>query len=149
MNLENPQALAEAYREMNPRLGADVLVMPMVRDGVELGFGMVNDPQFGPQVMVCAGGIYIELLDDRKFVTAPFGEEEALRHIQSLAIHRILEGSRGNSPCRVDLAARALSRFSKLAWVLRDEVAEIDLNPVVVTPSDCRIVDALVVPLQA
>ena len=148
LNLENSRALSGAYREMTRRLGPEVLVMPMVRAGVELGFGVVNDPQFGPQVMVCAGGIYIELLDDRKFATAPFDEDEALHHIRSLAIHKILEGSRGNPPCRVDLAARALSRLSQVAWVLGEEVAEMDLNPVVVTADDCRVVDALVVPAK-
>jgi hypothetical protein len=106
---------------------------------------MVNDDQFGPMVMVCAGGIYIELLDDRRFIPAPCSVDEALKNIESLAINKILSGARGKPACRIDLAARALSQFSLVANVLRDSISEMDLNPVIVTPDDCVIVDALVV----
>ncbi len=147
LGLDDEKQLGEAYTDLSSRLGPRVVVAPMVTGGVELGFGMVNDEQFGPMVMVCAGGIYIELLDDRRFIPAPCSPDEAMHHIQSLAIYRILKGARGKPACRADLAAQALSRFSQVAYALRDCVSEIDLNPVIVTADDCIIVDALVIPV--
>ena len=149
LDLENEAQLKHAYLDLSSRLGPRVLVAPMVTGGVELGFGMVNDDQFGPMVMVCAGGIYIELLDDRRFIPAPCSVDEALKNIESLAINKILSGARGKPACRIDLAARALSQFSLVANVLRDSISEMDLNPVIVTPDDCVIVDALVVGVPA
>ncbi|MCY3770103.1 MAG: acetate--CoA ligase family protein [Gammaproteobacteria bacterium] len=143
--LEDADSVESAYRDLSARLGTDVLVAPMITGGVELAFGMIHDDQFGPMVMVCAGGVYIELLHDRTFIPAPCSQAEALHHIRSLEIHRILQGARGKPACRVDLAARALSDFSRVADRMRDEVLEMDLNPVIVSPEGCTIVDALVV----
>ncbi len=145
LNLKTHVQLEECYQEMAGRLGPRAVIAPMISHGVELGFGMVCDDQFGPIVMVCAGGIYIELLDDRRFIPAPCSVEEALFNIESLAIFTILQGARGRAPCRVDLAAKALSDFSRAASSLGDSVCEIDLNPVVVTSDTCVIVDALIV----
>ncbi len=145
VNLRNADELGAAYEQMSKKLGSRCVLAPMVGDGVELSFGMVNDEQFGPIVMVCAGGIYIELLDDRRFIPGPCSEAEALHHIQSLKIYKILAGARGRPPCRVDLVARALSDFSQLAYVMVDVISEMDMNPVIVTPDGCTIVDALVV----
>lgn len=145
LSLIDANAVAEAYQDIANRLGARVSVASMLAAGVELAFGMINDPQFGVIVMVCAGGIYIELLEDRRFIPAPCTAEEALHAIQSLNIFTILNGVRGKPPCRVELAAQLLSEFSKVAFSLRDVISEIDLNPVIVSTEDCRIVDALII----
>ena len=58
---------------MAGRLGPRVLIQPMAGKGVELAFGCVADPDFGPVVMVSAGGTLVELLADRRFALAPFG----------------------------------------------------------------------------
>lgn len=145
LSLMDSAAVAHAYHDIASRLGARVMVATMIETGVELAFGMINDPQFGVVVMVCAGGIYIELLEDRRFIPAPCGVEEAMYNIQSLNIFKILQGTRGRPPCRVDLAAQLLCDFSKLAFELRDVISEIDLNPVIVSPTSCTIVDALVI----
>ncbi len=145
LSLMNADAVGHAYHDIANRLGARVMVATMIESGVELAFGMINDPQFGAIVMVCAGGIYIELLKDRRFIPAPCGVEEALYSIQSLNIFKILKGVRGKPPCRVDLAAQMLSEFSKVAFELRDVISEIDLNPVIVSSEACTIVDALVI----
>jgi acyl-CoA synthetase (NDP forming) len=145
LSIGDAATVREAYIDLSTRLGPDVIVAPMIEQGVELAFGMVNDAQFGPVIMVCAGGIYIELLEDRRFIPAPCSVEEAMQNIQKLKISKILNGVRGRPPCRVDLAARALSDFSRVAYELQDFVSEIDLNPVIVGPDACTIVDALVV----
>ena len=145
INLTDQGLLSQAYAKIQTKLGPRCIVAPMINEGVELGFGMINDPQFGPMVMVCAGGIYIELLEDRKFIPAPCSAQEARHHIESLAINKILKGARGKPPCAVDLAAQALSDFSHIAYQLREMISEIDLNPVIVGPDRCVILDALVI----
>ena len=91
VNLKTLEQLEKCYQEMTGRLGSSAVIAPMISDGVELGFGMVNDDQFGPMVMVSAGGVYIELLDDRRFIPAPCSVEEALYNIESLAVRQVLQ----------------------------------------------------------
>ena len=148
-DIRTRDGLLDAYGELSACLGDEVLVASMLGDGVELAFGMVNDRQFGPVVMVSAGGIHVELLDDRRFIKAPCSVEEASHHIRSLRICRLLEGYRGRVPCRTDLAATALSRFSEVAVALQDCVLEMDANPVIVTPHDCRIADAMAIGMDS
>ena len=62
LGLENSDALARSYAELSRRLGPRVLVQAMAEPGVEIALGAVDDPQFGPFVMVAAGGSMIELI---------------------------------------------------------------------------------------
>lgn len=136
--------LAEAYGDIAGRLGPRVTVAAMAPRGVELAFGMVRDAQFGPIVMVGAGGTLIESLDDRCFGLPPFGEVTARRLLGRLKLARLLDGVRGAAPADMDALASALSRFSVLAAALGDVVAEIDVNPVIAGPDGAIAVDALI-----
>jgi acyl-CoA synthetase (NDP forming) len=137
---------AAAYADLKSRLGARAIVMPMAGKGVELSFGMTRDPQFGPIVMVGAGGVLIELLQDRRFALPPFGPEEAIRHLNALALRPLLDGRRGAPPADIAALAQALSRFSVLAADLGDWIAEMDVNPLVAGPEGCVALDALIIP---
>jgi acyl-CoA synthetase (NDP forming) len=145
LNLADSAEVKQAYLSLGKRLGPRVTVEPMVADGIELAFGMVTDPQFGPLVMVGCGGIYIEILRDRCFSLAPFDCQEAQRMLDSLKIRPLLDGARGRPACDLDVLARTLSRFSELAAALADVVAEIDINPLIVGAHNCIAVDALVI----
>jgi acetate---CoA ligase (ADP-forming) len=67
LGLDGPDRLAAAYADLAARLGPRVLVAAMTGPGVELALGVVADPQFGPLVMVAAGGLLVEVLRDRRF----------------------------------------------------------------------------------
>lgn len=146
IGLADAEALEAAYTEMASRLGPAALVMEMVPAGVEIGLGAVIDPSFGPVIMVAAGGILIELLADRAVALAPFGADEADRLLSELRVDRLLRGVRGKPP--VDRAAlcEMIARFSVLAHDLRDVVVEIDVNPVIASPTGSWAVDCLVIP---
>jgi hypothetical protein len=120
--------------------------MPMAGKGVELSFGMTSDPQFGPIVMLGAGGVLIEMLKDRRFALPPFGAGEAMRHLNALALRPLLDGKRGAAPADLEKLSQALSRFSILAADLRDLIAEVDVNPLIAGPHGCVALDALIVP---
>jgi acetate---CoA ligase (ADP-forming) len=145
LNLADSDDVEQAYQDLKTRLGARVTVEPMINEGIELAFGMVNDPQFGPMVMVGSGGIYIEILKDRCFSLAPFDQAEAKRMINSLKSRPLLDAVRGRSAANVELLAQTLAKFSYLAAALADVIAEIDVNPLIVDASGCVAVDALVI----
>ncbi|HEX5974355.1 MAG TPA: acetate--CoA ligase family protein, partial [Rubrobacteraceae bacterium] len=137
-------ALALAYREMSSRLGPAVTVQEMVDPGVEMALGVVHDPQFGPLVMVAAGGVLIETLGDRRLALPPLDEARASKLIDRLDIRPLLDGVRGAPPADVISLARALSRLSLLARDLGDLIGALDVNPVIVGSRGCVAVDALV-----
>ena len=146
LGIGDEDALVAAYREMSSRLGPAVTVQEMVEPGVEMALGVVHDPQFGPLVMVAAGGVLIEMLDDRRLALPPLDEVRASRLIDRLAARPLLDGVRGAPPADVTALARALARLSSLAVDLGDLIGAIDVNPIVVGPHGCAAVDALVEP---
>jgi len=144
LNLQNRAALTEAYQDISSRLGPRVLVGSMVQGNIELAIGLLNDEQFGPVVMVAAGGVFIELLRDRCMRLAPFGVATAREMIDSLVCRPLLDGFRGSPTCNVNHLALTLSRVSRLAADLGDVITEMDVNPLKVGPHGCIAVDALV-----
>ncbi len=120
--------------------GCAVLVQPMV-DGAELALGVIRDRAMGPLVMVAAGGIATDVWADHAFLLPPFDHGEALRALRSLRIWPLLDGFRGSAPGATEDVARLVAQLGHLA-VDVPEVAELDLNPVMVGPGGCFVVDA-------
>jgi acyl-CoA synthetase (NDP forming) len=146
LGIRDRDALAAAYREMSSRLGPGVVVQELVGPGVEMALGIVHDPQFGPLVMVAAGGILIETLADRRLALPPLNEAHASRLIDRLAASPLLNGVRGEQSADRHSLARALSRLSVLAHDLGDLIDALDVNPLIVGEKGCVAVDALVEP---
>lgn len=138
--------LTTAYLDLTGRLGPGVTVSEQVIAGVEIGLGMVTDPQFGPVVLVSAGGTLIELLRDRVALIPPIDGYRARRAISRLAISQVLEGVRGTGPADVDSLVDTMVRFSELAADSIGVFASIDLNPVIVSEDGAVAVDVLMVP---
>ena len=149
LNLADAASLRAAYDDMSGRLGARVLLAPMAAKGFELSFGAKLDPQFGPVVMVGAGGILIEFMSDRACALAPFDDDEAKRLIDSLALRPLLDGKRGAPPSDIAALAAALARFSVMVGDLGELIQEIDINPILAGPKGCAALDALIVPAKA
>ncbi len=122
-----------------------VLVCEMVGGGVEMVVGVSQDPLFGPVVMAGLGGIFVEVLEDVTFRVPPFDRDEARRMLAELAGFKLLEGVRGAPPVDVDALVDVIMKVSRLALDLSDEIAELDINPLVVRPRGAVALDALVV----
>ena len=136
----------ESARKHAPEARIDgVLVSEMVRGGFELIAGVVNDVVFGPVVVVGAGGIYTELLRDSACRLAPFDEDTAREMLDELQCRRMLDGARGGAPLDVRAAAKALAALSQFAWENREQVREIDVNPLFALPTGVVAADALIV----
>ena len=159
LDLHDDAAVLEAYERIvanakkhAPHARLDgVLVAPMIRGGVELIAGVSRDPVFGPVVMVGFGGIYAEVLKDVAVQVAPVSEDEAVRMIRSLKMFPLLDGARGRAKADVAAAARTVARLSEFACRHARDVAEIDMNPILVKPEGegVLVLDALMVPTAA
>jgi acetate---CoA ligase (ADP-forming) len=124
-----------------------VLVGPMARKGVEIIIGTLEDATFGPMVMVGLGGITTELFRDVVYRPAPVSAAEATAMLDELKAAPLLHGFRGAPKADVAALAELIAQLSLLAARLREGVAEIEVNPVLVHPEGrgVTIVDALVV----
>jgi len=146
LGLTDADALRAAYEDVASRLGPHVVVAPMTPPGVELALGVVRDPQFGPLVLVAAGGVLVEVLHDRRLALPPLDEPRARALVDRLRVRPLLDGVRGGAPADVDALAHAVSRLSVLAADLGDLLEALDVNPIIVTPDGCTAVDVLVIP---
>ena len=109
-----------------------VLMQQMISDATELIVGINNDALFGPAVMVGFGGIFAEVLRDVNFRLTPITRSEASEMVHDLLAFPILNGARGRPLADVDAVVDTLLRLSALAIDLKDEIAELDVNPLFV-----------------
>ena len=78
LSLADDAAVSTAWRDLAKRIGPRVLVAPMIAtQGVEMLLGMVHDDQFGPVVLLGAGGVHVEALADVVYAVPPFDAAEA------------------------------------------------------------------------
>lgn len=117
------------------------LVQPMVPEGVEMLVGVVQDQHFGPVLACGAGGTATELLKDVAVRITPITKGEADRMVRSLKTFPQLDGYRGAPRADVAALEDVLLRVSALVEA-HPEVAEMDLNPLVVHPAGAVVVDA-------
>ena len=124
-----------------------VLLGPMAKKGVEIIVGTMTDKTFGPMLMVGFGGITTELFRDVVYRPAPVSVEEASAMLASLKAAPLLSGFRGAAKTDVLALSQLIADVSILAVRYAGEIAEIELNPVLVHPEGqgVTIVDALVV----
>jgi acyl-CoA synthetase (NDP forming) len=134
---------SQEIREAAHRIGAPFLVQPMVRNGVELLVGAVQDPVFGPLIALGPGGTLAELIGDAAFRLTPLTDFDAEELAQTGKAGILLSGFRGAAPSDLEAVEDMLLRISQLAEDL-PEVAELDLNPVIALPDGCVVVDARV-----
>jgi acyl-CoA synthetase (NDP forming) len=144
LGIDDSPSLEDAYSDLERALGPEVTVAPMASPGVEIALGIVRDPQFGPLVLVGAGGVLVEVLKDRCLAKPPLDEERARSMVDRLDVRPLLEGIRGQPPADVDALIRAIVGLSWLAHDLGGHLEALDANPVICGPDGCVAVDALV-----
>ncbi|WKX72085.1 acetate--CoA ligase family protein [Streptomyces sp. XD-27] len=111
-----------------------VLVCQMVERGVEMVVGVSHDSLFGPTVTVGLGGVLVEVLNDVAVRVPPFGEDQARAMLGELRGHALLGGVRGAPPADVDALVEVVLRIQRMALELGDDLAELDVNPLMVLP---------------
>ena len=147
LGLADDAAVHAAATDMHERLapeGYSVETLVDTSGGVELIIGCLRDPRFGPVVLVGVGGVYAELLHDVHLALAPAGADELEALILSLRGAGVLTGARGRTPVDVRAAAEAAAALSRVA-AAHPEIAEIEVNPLLVRPTGAIGLDARIV----
>ena len=108
------------------------LVTEMWKADTELILGIQHDPDFGPMVMVGAGGVLVELLKDVQLAPAPLSHAAARAMLDALKSRALLTGFRGRPPANLDVIADALVRLGALAVASKGQLLELDINPLFV-----------------
>ena len=142
------RAVIDAARRHAPQAALNgVLVQAMAPKGVEMMLGVVGDPVFGPVVAAGLGGIYVEVLKDVAYRAAPVTLLQAEQMVNELRSARLLEGVRDMAPRDKEALIDLIVRLSWFAHDFREDIAELDLNPVIVLErgAGVRVVDALIV----
>ncbi len=142
LGIQDAAGLRAAWDRMHVRLAATAPtariegfeVEAQIVGGKEVLIGVQRDPSFGPIVVFGMGGIYVEVLRDVTFRLAPLRALSARHMIESVKAYPLLTGVRGERPSDVDALTEAIERISQLA-VEVPEVAELDLNPMIVRAS--------------
>jgi len=155
LNIQDADAAREAFdrimanaKSHAPDANVDgVFVQKMLSPGMEVIIGVNSDPQFGPAVLVGLGGIFVEIFRDTSLRPAPFGKDEAKRMLEELKAFPLFNGYRGQAELDVEALAEAIANVARLASERRNEIVELDVNPVFVYEKGNGIcaADALVV----
>ncbi|MBU6257469.1 MAG: acetate--CoA ligase family protein [Burkholderiales bacterium] len=143
-------AIAQIARQ--PRVRAarvdGYLVEAMCAPGVELVIGATRDRQFGPMIMVGLGGIFVEILHDVCFRLCPITRGDAAGMLDDLRGAPLLDGVRGRKAADRQAIVELLLKIggeNGLLMQLGDEIAELDLNPVIVHERGAVVADARVI----
>jgi len=153
LNLQDEAGVRSAYRAIRAsvaeKVGAEhfagVTVQPMVKlEGYELILGSSVDPQFGPVILFGSGGQLVEVYSDRALALPPLNTTLAQRMMEQTKIFTALKGVRGRQPVNMAALEQVLVRFSQLV-AEQPWIAEVDINPLLVSPEQLLALDARIV----
>jgi acyl-CoA synthetase (NDP forming) len=151
LGLPDGAAVAAAIASMaaKPRIASahveGWLIEEMIPAGREVVIGGFKDPQFGPMIMAGLGGVLVEVLEDVAFRICPLTRAEAADMLTSLKGARLLDSVRGQRPVDKNALIDVIVRIggeNGLLMSLADEIAEADLNPVIVNENGVVAADA-------
>ena len=146
LNVGKEEEVREACRAVMEAAGQEIplLVSKMIKGDRELVAGMIRHSSFGAFVLFGLGGILAEALKDRTFRLAPLNSTEAKEMLQDIRARELLDSYRGMPAIDQEELAFLLQAVGNLS-LLHPEIAEIDLNPVMISGSKPVVVDALVI----
>ncbi|MCD6569137.1 MAG: acetate--CoA ligase family protein [Deltaproteobacteria bacterium] len=147
VGIKDEAELEKAYNAIEQRGNGKldgILVQEIIKGERELVAGLIRDPQFGPCVMFGLGGIFTEVLKDVSFRVAPLEEIDAYEMMDEIKAKKILSEFRGKPAVNRQVLANILMNIGRIGLEI-DEVAEIDINPLIIKDDTPVAVDALIV----
>ncbi|MFH2105852.1 MAG: acetate--CoA ligase family protein [Candidatus Micrarchaeota archaeon] len=143
VGIRNKETLKLAYGEIVESTRKykinGILVQKMARKGIELIIGGKKDPQFGHMIVLGLGGIYVEIFRDVTARICPINKKDVEEMLLELKSHPILVGVRGKKPINMPSLTTLLIKTSQ--FMQKENIKEIDLNPVVFDSKGCDIID--------
>lgn len=154
LNIKDKEGVATAWNTIRNNLeklgkldgfqGVTVQRQLNLSDGYELIFGSNLDSQVGPVIVFGTGGTLVEVYKDSNMALPPLNTASAHHCMEKTKIYKALKGVRGKKPCDLDLLDQVFVRFSELI-VDQPWIKELDINPMLATPTDIIALDARVV----
>lgn len=153
LNLLNAAAVRQAWRLIRDNVThlhglaayEGVTVQRMItQKGIELILGASLDAQFGPVLLIGAGGTLVEVLQDHALALPPLNHALARRWVEQTRIAKVLHGVRGQPAVNLAALDDTLVKFARLVQHER-RIIELDINPLLATPEGIIALDARVV----
>ncbi|MDX9820666.1 MAG: acetate--CoA ligase family protein [Syntrophales bacterium] len=146
LRLTSDDDVRAAFRSIQAAAGSDVavLIQGMVQGEREVVAGMTRLPSFGPCILFGLGGVFTEALKDNAIRCAPLTDADAEEMIFDIRARDLLGAFRGLPPVDVSSLTGILRKVGEIA-LLHPEIAEIDLNPIIIDGDQPVAVDALFV----
>ena len=153
LNVTSDEELAAACEDMLVNARAykkdaridGFLLEEMAPAGLEVVVGGLRDPQFGPLVMVGLGGIFVEVLADVSFRICPIARLDAEEMLDELRGAALFRGARGHQPVSREAIVDVLLKVGGEGGLLMthgEDIAEADINPIIVSEYAAVAVDA-------
>lgn len=153
LNLHDAAAVAVAVTRMSASLAAyrtpvvleDVLLEPMAKPAVvEILVGVRREPGFGLALVIGAGGILVELMQDSCSLLLPTNEQTIREALMRLKIAPVLAGFRQRPGVDFDAAVQAILAIARYALSHAGQLVELEVNPLLLHTQGCTAVDALI-----
>ena len=145
-NINSETEIKKSLKQLS-KLGNEILIEKMIQDQViEMIIGIKIDDQFGPVIIVGAGGIYTELMNDSVTLLLPLKKSIVLKAINDLKISKLLKGLRGKPEGDIQATVQAIMKLGKFAEKNASRLIEADINPLIVRPKGKGVIaaDALI-----
>ncbi len=140
LNLKTEDAVEQAVARIGKSvqhldgLGGNFLVEKMVSGSIaELIVGVKRDDQFGPVLVIGAGGVLVELMEDSQTLLLPVGREDVSEALESLKVYKLLNGFRGAEIADIDAVIDSVMAVANYAMDHWDKIEELDVNPLMVS----------------
>ena len=151
LSLNSAEEVSRAAKEMHDRVRTahpearfHGFTVQAMAQGVETLVSATTDPAFGPVLAFGLGGVWVEVLEDVAFRLVPVGPEDVDEMMAEVKGRKLLEGYRGFPAVHKDALKEALLSLSNLLGNLSDEIAEVEINPLLAGPEGVAAVDGLV-----
>ena len=143
ININNEKEL----KQKTNKFRGNILIEKMISNSIfEMIIGIKNDSQFGPTIILGAGGIYTELFKDTTTLLLPLNKKIILDEIKKLKFSKILFGFRGNDSADIAALVNTILKVAVFAEKNSDKISEVDINPLIVCKKGKGVfaVDALI-----
>jgi acyl-CoA synthetase (NDP forming) len=153
LNLRNASQLRAATDAMQasialvaPEITIDQFMIESMVDNViaELMIGINTDPQFGQLLVIASGGVLVDLTRDSKTLLLPASDTQIRDALRDLKCFKLLQGCRGRPPADIDGVVSSIRAVIQFAEAHRDQLIELDINPLMVTGDRCIAADVLI-----
>jgi acetyltransferase len=146
LNVEDATRLITEFENIQKNAGkaVPVLVQEMLSGNREFLAGMTRFAGFGPGVVFGLGGVFTEIYSDTTLRLAPLADVDAQEMFADIRSHKLLDEFRGMPKVGTNKLSQILQALGNIA-LLHPEIAEIDLNPIMICGTDPVVADALIV----